>query len=73
MNYKLIDRLFSRLWRRDKRYSEHELRWLARKRGLTVRLKGGYLDIVQPKSKQVVAHFKGNSDDALPVKSFGRL
>jgi hypothetical protein len=72
MTYKLIDRFFSRLWRRNKRYSEHELRWLARKRGLAVRLKGDYLEIVHPANKQVMAHFKG-SGDYVPMTPFGKV
>lgn len=72
MTYRLTDRFFSRLWRRNKRYSEHELRWLARKRGLILRLKGDVLEVVHPGTKQVMAHFKGK-DDSVPAAPFGKL
>lgn len=72
MTFRLVNRFFSRLWRRNKRYSEHELRWLARKRGMAVRLRGDYLEIIHPANKEVLAQFKGK-DDTLPVLPFGKL
>lgn len=59
MTYRLRDRVFSRVWRRNKRYSEHELRWLARKKGLDIRLKGAHLDVWHPATRQVIARFVG--------------
>jgi hypothetical protein len=72
MTYRLVDRFFSRIWRRTKRYSEKELRWQAKKHGLTLRLKGDMIELAHPATKQVVAHFKGK-DDTLPIQPFGRL
>jgi hypothetical protein len=72
MTYKLTDRFFSRIWRRTKRYSEHELRWLAKKRGLTLRHKGDMIQIIHPATKQVVAHFKGK-ETAIEPGPFGKL
>lgn len=72
MTYRLVDRFFSRLWRRSKRYSEHELRWLAKKRGLALRLKGDMLEVCHPASKEVVATFKGIPDHT-PGVPFGKL
>lgn len=70
MTYRLVDRFFSRIWRRTKRYSEKELRWQARKHGLTLRLKGDTIELTHPATKQVVAHFKGKEDSVL-VLPFG--
>lgn len=70
MTYQLVDRFFSRLWRRTKRYSEKELRWQARKHGLTLRLKGDMIELSHPATKQVVATFKGRAD-AVPPVAFG--
>ena len=55
--YRLIDRAFSRLWRRSKNYREHEIRWLARRRGLEVIERKGELQVINAKTKKVVADF----------------
>jgi hypothetical protein len=70
MTYRLTDRFFSRLWRRTKRYSEKELRWLARKHGLTLKLKGDTIEIAHPASRHPVAHFQGK-EDSVPMTPFG--
>lgn len=70
MTYKLTDRFFSRIWRRTKRYSERELRWQAKKHGLTLRLKNDLIELSHPATKQVVAHFKGKEGD-VPALPFG--
>lgn len=57
MVYRLTDRTFSRLWRRSKDYSERELRWLARKRGLKTAVHKGTLQVLDLKDK-VVANFQ---------------
>lgn len=57
-DYRLTDRKFSRLWRRSKDYSSHELRWLARRRGLEISVHKQTLQIIQPKTKKVIANFK---------------
>ena len=72
MTYQLIDRMFSRLWRRNKRYSERELRWLAKKRGLSTRLKRDTLEVFNPASQQVIVRFQGKGED-VTVKPFGKL
>lgn len=56
-DYRLTDRTFSRLWRRNKTYSEREIRWLARRRGLLFTERDGTIQ-VSDKSKKVVANFK---------------
>lgn len=72
MTYRLIDRFFSRDWRRNKRYSEHELRWLARKRKLAVRLKRDVLEVYHPVTGAVIAHFKG-AEASAPTTAFGKF
>jgi len=67
MTYRLTDRFFSRFWRRTKRYSEKELRWQAKKHGLTLRLKGDTIELAHPATRQVVAHFKGKADSISTV------
>jgi len=57
MVYRLTDRKFSRLWRRSKDYSDHELRWLARRRGLKTAVHKGTLQVLDLKGK-VVATFQ---------------
>lgn len=51
--YRLTDRAFSRQWRRSKDYSDHELRWLARRRGLTISVHKGTLQVLDRKGKAV--------------------
>lgn len=57
IEYQLTDRKFSREWRRSKRYSRNELRWLARKRGLELRERGGVAQVIEPGTRRVVANF----------------
>ena len=56
--YRLTDRKFSRLWRRSKDYSDHEIRYLARKRGLKISAHKQVIQVLDPKSQKVVANFK---------------
>lgn len=60
--YRLTDRTFSRAWRRSKNYREHEIKWLARKRGLLVRSDKNVLTVYAPKTGATVAHFQLVSD-----------
>jgi hypothetical protein len=70
MTYKMTDRLFSRLWRRNKRYSEHELRWLAGRRGLKLEQKGTLITLTGPRTS---LHFSGAEDQSAAPASFGKL
>jgi len=56
--YRLTDRKFSRLWRRNKKYSDVEIRYLARKRGLESDARKGVITVTDPKNKKVVATFQ---------------
>jgi hypothetical protein len=58
MDYRLTNRTFSREWRRSKRYSDHELRWLARRRGFLVRYVGDALQVYLKATGKTVAHFE---------------
>jgi hypothetical protein len=58
MNYRLTNREFSRLWRRSKAYSAHEIKWLARRRGFSVRSQGTNMQVIDPASEKVVANFE---------------
>ena len=58
MDYRLTNREFSRVWRRSKRYSDHELKWLCRRRGLALRREGEDLKAIDPKTNKVVARFE---------------
>jgi hypothetical protein len=58
MDYRLTNREFSRVWRRSKRYSDHELKWLCRRRGLALRREGKDLKAVDPKTNKVVVRFE---------------
>lgn len=55
--YRLTNRAFSREWRRSKNYREHEIRWLARKRGLETKEHKGALQVIDAKGK-VIANFQ---------------
>lgn len=67
--YRLTNRQFSRLWRRSKKYREHEIRWLARKRGMEVTELRGGLQVVDPKTKKVVANFQKLAEASdIPVR-----
>jgi hypothetical protein len=57
-DYRMVDRFFSRVWRRSKSYSDHEIEWLARKRHLSIRKKGSDLIVFDPSSKRTVATFR---------------
>jgi hypothetical protein len=57
-DYRLTNRTFSRLWRRSKNYREHEIRWLARRRGLEIVDRKGVIQVIDPKTKKVVANFQ---------------
>lgn len=67
MEYHLTDRTFSREWRRGKRYSKQELRWLARKKGLEFVERGGAVKLVNKLGK-AVANFaqKAEESEAVP-------
>lgn len=66
MEYHLTDRKFSREWRRGKRYSKQELRWLARKKGLEFKEHRGTIQLLDQKGK-VVANFAGKAEVAEAV------
>jgi len=51
--YCLLSRVFSREWRRNKVYTDAELRWLARRRGLVMDKENNLLILRQHK-KEVV-------------------
>lgn len=61
--YCLIDRAFSREWRRSKRYSRNELRWLARRKGLEFRERRDKAQVVEPRTGRVIVNF-----DAVPAQ-----
>ena len=54
--YQLADRTFSRAWRRNKRYSSAELRWLAHRRGLEFNERRGRAQVTNPQTGKVVAN-----------------
>jgi len=56
--YRLTDRKFSRLWRRSKDYSDHEIRYLVKKRGLALTDHKSMLTVTDPKTRKVVATFQ---------------
>lgn len=66
----MTDRLFSRLWRRNKRYSEHELRWLTKRRGLKLEKKGTLITLTGPRTH---LHFSGTAEQSDATPSFGKL
>lgn len=55
--YRLINRSFSRAWRRSKDYSDHEIRWLAKRRGLLFRERAGVVE-VKDRAGKLVAKFQ---------------
>ena len=57
-DYRLTNRTFSRVWRRSKNYRDHEIRWLARKRGLAVRERNRGIEVYDPKTGKNVAVFQ---------------
>lgn len=57
-DYRLTNRTFSRVWRRSKNYRDHEIRWLARKRGLAVRERKQAIEVYDPKTNKTVANFQ---------------
>jgi len=57
-DYRLTDRKFSRVWRRNKNYSEREIRRLARKRGLEFTAHKQAIHVLDPKTKKAVANFQ---------------
>lgn len=63
-DYRLTNRTFSRVWRRSKNYRDHEIRWLARKRGLAVRDRSGAIEVYDPKTNKTVANFQQVPDAA---------
>jgi len=58
-----MNREFSRLWRRSKRYSDHEIKWLARKRGLAVGDSKGVLTVYDKNTGKTVASFEAVKDE----------
>lgn len=60
--YRLTHRAFSRTWRRSKNYREHEIKWLARRRGLTVREQGTAIEVLDPKTGKLAACFQPVSE-----------
>jgi hypothetical protein len=63
MNYRLTNREFSRVWRRSKKYSDHEIKWLARKRGLLVRDSKDVLTVYDKDTGKTVASFEPIEDE----------
>lgn len=57
-DYRLTNHAFSRQWRRSKTYSEREIKWLARKRRLEFKTQRHTVQVLDPKSKKVVASFQ---------------
>jgi hypothetical protein len=53
--YRLTGRQFSRQWRRSKDYSDHEIRWLAKRRGLVYRERGNTICVTGQDGKVVVS------------------
>ena len=74
MEYHLTDHRFSREWRRGKRYSKHELRWLARKKGLEFVEYGGAVKLVNRQGK-TVANFAQKAEvvEATPQHPLARV
>lgn len=73
MIYRLEGNRLDRQWRRGKRYSANELRWLARKRGLVFNNRDrGRIELVD-KDNKLVAVFnrveQGPKDEALALRS----
>lgn len=67
-NWQLMDRKFSREWRRNKLYRLAELRRLAAKRGCQVsKVSSGRVDVVD--GSKVVARFqlRGEEDQSVPA------
>ncbi len=65
--YRLINRTFSREWRRSKDYRDHEIKWLAKKRGLAVRNRNRAVEVFDPKRpRHVVVAFK-EVDESMPL------
>lgn len=72
--YRLTNRKFSREWRRSKNYREHEITWLAKKRGLQTRSRNRTLEVFDPKTKRVVANFvEVREAEAKPVNERNQL
>lgn len=67
--YRLINRGFSREWRRSKNYRDHEIRWLARRRGLETRSHNRALEVFDPKTGKTVVSFKEIAEEARPEVS----
>jgi hypothetical protein len=61
--YRLAGRHFSRQWRRSKNYSDHEIRWLSKKRGLNFRERAGVVSVTD-KAGKLVAKFQEVKDQA---------
>ena len=70
--YRLTNRQFSRLWRRSKDYSDHEIRFLAKRRGLEIDDHKSVLTVIDPKNKKVVATFKEVQQAAEPREASDR-
>jgi len=80
MKYRLTDREFSRAWRRNKIYSEKDLRWLAKRRGLSVVIDGPALQVVDARLNKIVANFAAIPDtlehdrhDAQRIQAYAAL
>lgn len=71
--YRLINRGFSRQWRRSKDYREHEIRWLARRRGLEMRSHNRALEVFNPKTGKTVVSFKIAEEAPREVSERSRL
>lgn len=67
--YRLINRGFSREWRRSKNYRDHEIRWLARRRGMETRSRNRALEVFNPKTGKTVVSFKEIAEEAPPEVS----
>lgn len=62
--YRLINRGFSRQWRRSKNYRDHEIKWLAQRRGLATRSHNRALEVFNPKTGKTVVSFKEIVEEA---------
>jgi hypothetical protein len=72
-DYRLINRGFSREWRRSKKYRNHEIKWLAKRRGLEVRSRNRALEVFDPKTGKTVVSFKEIGEPAMPVSERSQM
>lgn len=70
MIYRMTDRFFSRTWRRNKKYSEHELRWLSKRYRLKLDKRGVLITITGPRE---IVHFGAIPEEPIKYDTRGRL